>query len=293
MISALLHAFDEASKEGRHAALEWPLNWPSMLELLHEVGLQSHEDLGKVDAQHAGWDRTNTTRCPHGCHHGGGAASGPGRGGASPRLSRPAGLYAVRLTSRRTDAARTREKEEAASPRSLPPFCLYAQGGQGARSLSLPLVSGEGGLSSFSFHLRFISHSFLFPEGDEAAGKRRGRRAGGWGGRAASVVSAARGASSAASGCVEVGRRILGTGALAGSLRRCGGHGRAELGSPDPAMPGARPSGSGDRPFLPRRPRGPPGGTWLGSGLGAHWGLRVSPPGSTVSDFGHPKGISL
>lgn len=119
-----------------------------MPELLHEVGLQSHEDLGKVDAQHVGRDGDETGRTsPAPLRAAATAATPPqGRGGAFPGLSRPAGLYAVRLTSRRTDAARTREKEEAASPRSQPPFCLYAQGGQGARSLSLPVVS-EGGLS--------------------------------------------------------------------------------------------------------------------------------------------------
>lgn len=163
----------------RRAALEWPLNWPSMPELLHEVGLQSHEDLDKVDAQM--WDGTGRAppRSPQSGLHGGGTASGAGRGGKGPpRPSRPARLFAVRLTSRRTDAARTREKEEAASPRSQPPFCLCAQGGHGARSLSAPVVSGEGGPSSFSFHLCFFSSLLFVSREDEAAGKRRGRRAG-------------------------------------------------------------------------------------------------------------------
>lgn len=105
-------------------------------------------------------------------------AAAPPRGGAPgagpPGLSRPAGPYAVRLTSRRTEAARTREKEGAASPRSPPPFCLCAQGGHGARSLSAPVVSGEGGLSSFSFHLRFFSSFLSVPRSGEAAGKRDG-----------------------------------------------------------------------------------------------------------------------
>lgn len=84
--------------------------------------------------------------------------------------SRPAGPYAVRLTSRRTDAARAREKGEAASLRSPPPFCLCTQGGHGAPSFSVPVVSGEDGTSSFSFHLRFLPHSFLFPEGTKQQG---------------------------------------------------------------------------------------------------------------------------
>lgn len=110
------------------------------------------------------------------------------------------------------------------------------------------------------FTFAFFPHSFLFP----GRTKQRGnggdaeRGGGGWGGRAASVVSAVRGASSAASGAVEGRRRrILGAGALSGSLRRAGAGG---AGLP---VPGARPGGSEARPFLPRRP---PGETWRGMG---------------------------
>lgn len=73
-----------------------------MPELLHEVGLQSHEDLGKVDAQHVGRDgdgtgtgrdETNGTgRTPPAPLRAAATAATPpqGRGGAGPFLGSPA-----------------------------------------------------------------------------------------------------------------------------------------------------------------------------------------------------------
>ncbi|XP_041253356.1 dual specificity protein kinase CLK4 isoform X2 [Onychostruthus taczanowskii] len=113
-----------------------------MLELLHEFGLQSREDLGK-DAQHVRWGGTGRQEHRPAPLRAAATAAAPPQGRGAGRglswVSRPTGVYAVRLTSQRTDAARTREEEEAASPRSQPPFCLCAQGGHGARSLSVPV----------------------------------------------------------------------------------------------------------------------------------------------------------
>lgn len=212
--------------------------------------------------------------------------------GAGPphRSSRPAGPYAVRLTSRRTDAARAREKGEAASLLSPPPFCLCAQGGHGAPSFSVPVVSGEDGPSSFSFHLRFLPHSFLFPEGTKQQGNGGDAGRGGWGGRAACVVSAARGASSAASGDVGAGGELSAQElcrGLCGGAERWGGRSWAR-----PTRPCLAPAqvAAGTGPSSPEASRGNVLWKWLRApGLG--W--RVSPPGPAVSDFGHPEGVSL
>lgn len=266
-----------------------------MLDLLHEVGLQSREDLGKDAQCGMGWHRKAPTHLPPWRRHrlrGGARGRGSGRGFS--RVSRPAGPYAVRLTSERTDAARTREKGEAASRRSQPPFCLCAQGGHGARSLSVPVVSGEGRPSSFSFHLRFFSLSFLFPGG--RGGKQRGKRRGGRvGGGVGSCLRCLRGA-----GRIRRSfRRVEGEGGFsAQQLCRslCGGaEGSDGRSWALPARPCLAPAqvAAGTGPSSPAGPGDLPGKVAWKRARCPGLGGRVSPPGSAVPDFGHPEGISL